>query len=68
MVAISPDELQTEEVTAVELKVKPPTLTQWRFRGIGPKYIKVGRAVFYRRADVAEWLGAQRREPQAHTS
>ena len=29
---------------------------QHRYRGTGPKYVKVGRKVFYRVADLNEWL------------
>jgi Helix-turn-helix domain len=60
---ISPDELVTPDQTASELRVKRETLTAWRALGRGPSFVKVGRAVFYRRADLAEWLGAQRRQP-----
>lgn len=32
---------------------------QLRYRGTGPKYVKVGRKVFYRRADLEAWLDEQ---------
>lgn len=32
------------------------TLTQWRYLGIGPRFIKVGRDVRYRWADVDRWI------------
>ena len=32
---------------------------QLRYRGTGPAYVKVGRKVFYRKADVEEWLNRQ---------
>jgi hypothetical protein len=32
------------------------TLGQWRFRKIGPKWITIGRRVFYREADLIEFL------------
>ncbi|MEU8656280.1 helix-turn-helix transcriptional regulator [Actinoplanes philippinensis] len=39
---------------------KPPrTLEQWRYLGVGPKFVKVGRDVRYRWADVDAWLEAQ---------
>lgn len=34
---------------------------QHRFRGTGPAYFKVGRKVYYRPADVAEWEQSQLR-------
>jgi excisionase family DNA binding protein len=35
------------------------TLEQWRYRGVGPRFIKVGRDVRYRWADVEAWLDQQ---------
>jgi hypothetical protein len=60
---ISPNELLSNQETANELGLKPDTLTTWRSLGRGPDFVKVGRAVFYRRADLNAWLGAQRRQP-----
>ena len=37
------------------------TLAQWRFRGTGPRYIKRGRIILYRRSAVEEWLTAGER-------
>ncbi len=34
------------------------TLAIWRSRGTGPKFIKVGGRVFYRTADLDEWLAS----------
>ena len=34
-------------------------LAQWRFRGTGPRFIKVGRQVRYHWEDVEAWLSAQ---------
>ena len=37
------------------------TLEQWRHKGIGPPFIKVGgRSVRYRPSDVEAWLEGQR--------
>ena len=46
--------LLTEAEVADLLGVKPATVESWRIRGIGPRlpWIKVGRAVRYRLADV----------------
>ena len=65
---INPDELVSPEVTASELHVKLLTLTAWRTLGRGPNFVKVGRAVFYRRNDLAEWLGGQRRQPKVRAA
>lgn len=41
------------------------TLEQWRHRGEGPAYVKVGRAVRYSRRDLDAWLAANRIDPSA---
>jgi predicted DNA-binding transcriptional regulator AlpA len=35
------------------------TLQTWRLLGRGPRYVKVGRAVRYRIADIEAWLAAR---------
>jgi len=32
------------------------TLCKWRIRGVGPRFIKAGNTVRYRRSDIEEWL------------
>ena len=63
MLTINPEELISNDDAARELRVQTNTLTSWRALGRGPNFVKVGRAVYYRRADLSEWLGAQRRQP-----
>ena len=46
---LTPDEL------AARLRVPKATLYQWRYRGEGPRAIKVGRHLRYRLADVERW-------------
>ena len=41
------------------------TLRNYRSARIGPAYIRVGRAVFYPRAEVNAWLAEQVRESEA---
>jgi predicted DNA-binding transcriptional regulator AlpA len=38
----------------------PSTLAKLRCVGGGPPFIKLGRKVVYRRADLADWLNARR--------
>jgi Helix-turn-helix domain len=58
---IDPDDLIPSAETAALLRVKENTLTSWRNQRRGPTFFKIGRAVFYRRADLSDWLASQRR-------
>lgn len=40
------------------------TLQWWRATGRGPRYVKIGRRVFYRQAHLAEFLAAGERQPE----
>lgn len=55
--------LKTEEV-ARELDMSPATLRQWRSRGMGPAFLRLGRAIRYDRADVQAFTAQQRVEPR----
>jgi hypothetical protein len=41
------------------LQVPERTLTEWRYRRVGPLYARVGRHVRYRWDDVEKWLDEQ---------
>ena len=47
--------MSVDEVAAV-LDVTAHTLYIWRADGRGPKFVKLGRTVFYRRQDVQDWI------------
>jgi len=47
--------LTTEEAAAM-LAVEPRLLVRWRYDSRGPTYIKVGRLVRYKRADLDAWI------------
>jgi excisionase family DNA binding protein len=53
-------ELLTPEEVAELLKVHPGTLENWRVRGEGPPFVKLGNKrrspVRYRRKDVDDWI------------
>ncbi|MBK0398493.1 helix-turn-helix domain-containing protein [Limibaculum sp. M0105] len=38
-------------------------LTQWRHKGVGPAYYKLGRKIIYRGADLNAWADARRVDP-----
>jgi Helix-turn-helix domain len=59
------ERLMSEAQVADVLGKPPRTLRQWRYLGIGPKYLKVGATVRYRVHDVEAWLRAQEQEPAA---
>ena len=56
--------LLTPPQTAKRLNITTWTLTKWRTKGQGPPFVKVGRAVRYREADLDKWI----QELPAHTS
>jgi excisionase family DNA binding protein len=53
---VSEPEFDKPEELAARLQVPPKTLAQWRSDGTGPPFVKIGRHVRYRRADVDRWL------------
>ena len=63
--AVDPAELLDCQETAKLLRQVPETLASWRCKGRGPEYVKVGRAVFYRRAAISAWLAQQIVRPSA---
>lgn len=58
-----PDEYMDTKQVARLLALNPGTLAVWRSRGQGPAFTPVGRAVRYRRSDVAAWIEARRVVP-----
>lgn len=40
-------------------------LAQWRHKGIGPAYYRLGRKIIYRGADLNAWAEANRVDPQS---
>jgi predicted DNA-binding transcriptional regulator AlpA len=52
-------ELMTPAALANKVGKSPAALAQWRYLGIGPKFIKLGRNVRYRTSDVEAWLDHQ---------
>lgn len=50
----------TPQELAEYLSVPEGTLRQWRYRGAGPAYSKVGELVRYDWSDVEAWVAANR--------
>lgn len=62
----TPESLWTPEETAAFLSLEGDgtrTLAQWRWRGFGPAFVKVGRLVRYSPETVRAWV-----ESQTHSS
>lgn len=59
------NELLTTDELSEYLKVPTRTLHAWRYKRTGPRGIRVGRHVRYRRSDVDEWLDRNRAEEAA---
>ena len=37
------------------------TIQKWRVSGFGPKFVKSGRSIRYRRRDLMDWTNSRRR-------
>jgi len=56
--------LNTQEA-ADYLRMKPQTLNKWRCLKEGPSYVKIGRMVFYKPADLDAFVSAGVVSPEA---
>jgi excisionase family DNA binding protein len=54
----------TDIEVATRLGVSRFTVRSWRLKGIGPRFLKLGRAVRYRSEDVDEYVRQAVIEPQ----
>lgn len=54
--------LVNEDSAANFLGASVRSLQQWRVRGCGPKFIKIGRLVRYSPDDLKEWIESRRRQ------
>jgi predicted DNA-binding transcriptional regulator AlpA len=55
MGSVDQDKLLTEIQAADLLRMSSRTLQSWRGKGVGPPFIRAGRAIRYRRSDVLSW-------------
>ena len=55
----TPTENMVEDEAARYARVSVSSLQRWRGQGFGPKFVKAGRRVIYRRKDLDDWM-AQR--------
>jgi hypothetical protein len=54
-------ELMTEREAAAYLKLSPKRLANRRVYGWGPTFVKLGRAVRYKRIALEDWIAQGRR-------
>jgi hypothetical protein len=50
------DSLYPEAYAAAQLNLSPKTLQAWRVSGCGPRFVKLGRRVFYRASDLRRFI------------
>lgn len=60
---VMPDKLLLGLISEAELAsmldVKASTLQQWRSDLVGPDFVRLGKAVFYRKMDVDTWIAGK---------
>ena len=61
MIDSNPDQLMTEKDVASLICISPRALQNWRLRGGGPEYIKIGRSVRYQRSDVMQFIDERKK-------
>jgi hypothetical protein len=57
-------ELMSEVEAAKFIHQERSTLPVWRSKRRGPAYFKIGRKIFYSRADLVAWITSLRIEPK----
>lgn len=55
-----------EQEVATQLGVSKHTLRNWRQKGTGPPWYKMGHAVRYKGRDIDKYLESQRRQGDTH--
>ena len=57
----------TEKDVAGLICITTRALQNWRLRGGGPEYVKIGRSVRYQRSDVMKFIEERKRKHSAQT-
>lgn len=57
------DDLLNEVEASDLLRISVRTLQSWRCKGIGPRFIRVGRSIRYRRGDLLDWTQSNTVQP-----
>lgn len=53
----------TPDQVAERYQISPDSLKEWRYKGVGPRYLRIGKRVRYRESDLEQW--EQEREAAA---
>ena len=64
---IDPNQLMNEKEVADLICITQRALQNWRLRGGGPEYVKIGRSVRYQRRDVMKFIEDRKRKHTAQT-
>lgn len=64
---VSEDRLLSESEASTFLGVSPSTLNAWRVRRQGPAFVKLGRRVLYKPADLTAFVDGQRKRTDVGT-
>lgn len=51
--------LLTEKETAAMMRLSPEMLRKLRREGGGPQFVRIGRAIRYRAAELGEWIASR---------
>lgn len=62
------DSLLSIEELAEILQVPKKTIYAWRTKGLGPRALRVGKFLRFRRSDVNAWLDQQAEKANTRTS
>ena len=63
--AFNPEAVLTERQVAAEYNIPIKSLQQYRYRGNGPRFLKLGRSVRYRRRDIQAWFEKNEVKPRS---
>jgi hypothetical protein len=59
VVRVTPDGRLTRSDAALYLGLQPATLANWALRAYGPRPSRIGRRVFYRKADLDAFIAGE---------
>jgi hypothetical protein len=55
--------LLTPADVGASYQIPKATLAKWRWKGVGPRYVKLGAKVLYRPEDLDAWISSCERGP-----